>query len=127
MGSNETATATTGGPRVITYLTGTGCHRVQIAHFFRMLDALIVVLPDGLQSLCDMDKDIAQEVDQALYQYWNDGYGKDENLPVLVMKNTKADGKFMKETFVQAFSFESGNCIYTNGDGYGNHYYGVGC
>ena len=93
-----------------------------------MLDALIVVLPDGLQSLCDMDKDIAQEVDQALYQYWNDGYGKDENLPVLVMKNTKEGGsKFMKETFVQAFSFESGNCIYTNGDGYGNHYYGVGC
>ena len=35
MGSNETATATTGGPRVIAYLTGTGCHRVQIAHFFR--------------------------------------------------------------------------------------------
>ena len=35
MGSNETATATTGGPRVIAYLTGTGRHRVQIAHFFR--------------------------------------------------------------------------------------------
>ena len=27
MGSNETAAATTGGPRVIAYLTGTGCHR----------------------------------------------------------------------------------------------------
>ena len=35
MGSNETATATTGGPRVITYLTGTGCHRAQIIYFFR--------------------------------------------------------------------------------------------
>ena len=30
MGSNETATATTGGPRVIAYLTGTVRHRVQI-------------------------------------------------------------------------------------------------
>ena len=36
MGSNETATATTGGPRVIAYLTGTGCHRAQISYFFRM-------------------------------------------------------------------------------------------
>ena len=35
MGSNETATATTGGPRVIAYLTVTGRHRVQIARFFR--------------------------------------------------------------------------------------------
>ena len=36
MGSDETATATTGGPRVITYFTGTGRHRVQIIYFFRM-------------------------------------------------------------------------------------------
>ena len=36
MGSNETATATTGGPRVIDVLTGTGRHRVQITYFFRM-------------------------------------------------------------------------------------------
>ena len=36
MGSNETATATTGGPRVIAYLTGTGRHRAQIIYFFRM-------------------------------------------------------------------------------------------
>ena len=35
MGSDETATATTGGPRVIAYLTGTGCHRAQIIYFFR--------------------------------------------------------------------------------------------
>ena len=35
MGSNETATATTGAPRLIAYFTGTGRHRVQIAHFFR--------------------------------------------------------------------------------------------
>ena len=35
MGSNETATTTTGGPRVIAYLTGTGCHRAQIIYFFR--------------------------------------------------------------------------------------------
>ena len=36
MGSNEAATATTGGPRVIAYLTGTGHHRVQIIYFFWM-------------------------------------------------------------------------------------------
>ena len=36
MGSNETATATTGGPRVIAYLTGTGRHRAQIIYFFWM-------------------------------------------------------------------------------------------
>ena len=35
MGSNETATATTGGPRVIAYLTVTGCYRDQIVYFFR--------------------------------------------------------------------------------------------
>ena len=35
MGSNETATATTGGPRVIAYLTVTGCYRAQIIYFFR--------------------------------------------------------------------------------------------
>ena len=35
MGSNETATATTGAPRVIAYLTVTGRHRVQIIYFFR--------------------------------------------------------------------------------------------
>ena len=36
MGSNETATATTGGPRVIAYLTVTGCYRAQIIYFFRI-------------------------------------------------------------------------------------------
>ncbi len=36
MGSNETATAATGGPRVIAYLTGTGHHRAQIIYFFWM-------------------------------------------------------------------------------------------
>ena len=36
MGSNETTTAITGGPRVIAYLTGTGCHRAQIIYFFWM-------------------------------------------------------------------------------------------
>ena len=30
MGSDDTATATTGGPRIIAYLTGTGRHRAQI-------------------------------------------------------------------------------------------------
>ena len=36
MGSDETATATTGGPRVIDVFSGDGCHRVQIIYFFRM-------------------------------------------------------------------------------------------
>ena len=37
MGSNETDTATTGAPKKLTFLTGTGRHRVQIIYFFRML------------------------------------------------------------------------------------------
>ena len=37
MGSNETATATTGGPRVIDVFDGTGRHRAQIIYFFRVL------------------------------------------------------------------------------------------
>jgi len=36
MRSNETATATTGGPRVIAYLTGTGSYRAQITYLFWM-------------------------------------------------------------------------------------------
>ena len=36
MGSDESATATTGGPRVIAYLTETGRHRDQIIYFFGM-------------------------------------------------------------------------------------------
>ena len=35
MGSNETATATSGGPRVLAFLTGAGRHRAQIICFFR--------------------------------------------------------------------------------------------
>ena len=40
--------------------------------------------------------------------YWKDGYGP---LPVLIMKNTKVNGEYQKETFVQSFTFASGNCI----------------
>ena len=36
MGSDETATATTGGPRVIDVFSGDGCHRAQISYLFRM-------------------------------------------------------------------------------------------
>ena len=36
MGSDETATATTGAPQKIGVLTGTGRHRAQIIYFFRM-------------------------------------------------------------------------------------------
>ena len=36
MGSDETATATTGTLEKLTFFTGTGRHRVQIAHFFWM-------------------------------------------------------------------------------------------
>ena len=35
MGPSETATATTGGPRVIDVFDGNGRHRAQLAHFFR--------------------------------------------------------------------------------------------
>ena len=35
MESNETTTATSGGLEKLTFFTGTGRHRVQIAHFFR--------------------------------------------------------------------------------------------
>ena len=36
MGSDETATATTGGPQVIDVFSGDGCHRVLIIYCFRM-------------------------------------------------------------------------------------------
>ena len=36
MGSNETATATTGALEKLTFFTGTGHHRAQIIYFFRM-------------------------------------------------------------------------------------------
>ena len=36
MGSDETATATTGGPRLIDVWTGTGRHRAQIIYFLWM-------------------------------------------------------------------------------------------
>ena len=36
MGSDETAMATTGGPRVIDVFDGNGCHRDQIIYCFRM-------------------------------------------------------------------------------------------
>ena len=36
MESNETTTATTGGLEKLTFLTGTGRHRVQITYFFWM-------------------------------------------------------------------------------------------
>ena len=35
MGSNETAITIPGGPQKLTFLTGTGRHRVQIIYFFR--------------------------------------------------------------------------------------------
>ena len=62
-----------------------------------------------IQSLCDFNKDIAQEVDAVLFQYWTDGYG---DVPVVILKNVDTgDGKYQKETFVQSFTFASGNCI----------------
>ena len=36
MGSDETATASTGALEKLTFFTGTGRHRVQIIYFFRM-------------------------------------------------------------------------------------------
>jgi len=84
------------------------------------LEALVVVIPDGFNSLCDFDKDIAQEVDDVLFQYWTDGYG---TLPVVILKNTKVHGKYTKNTFRQTFYFAHGNCIVDGGDG--NNYYFV--
>ena len=59
-------------------------------------------------NLCALDKNVAQDIDTTLYKYWKDGYGP---LPVLIMKNTKVNGEYQKETFVQSFTFASGNCI----------------
>ena len=39
------------------------------------------------------------------------------------MKNTKKNGKYVKNTFRQTFYFENGNCIIDGGDG--NNYYFV--
>ena len=59
-----------------------------------------------IQSLCDFNKDIAQEVDAVLFQYWTDGYG---DVPVVILKNVDTgDGKYQKETFVQSFTFSNG-------------------
>ena len=58
--------------------------------------------------MCALDKNVAQDIDTTLYKYWKDGYGP---LPVLIMKNTKVNGEYQKETFVQSFMFESKNCI----------------
>ena len=72
------------------------------------LEALVVVLPTGKDNLCALDKNVAQDIDTTLYKYWKDGYGP---LPVLIMKNTKVNGEYQKETFVQSFTFANGNCI----------------
>ena len=50
--------------------------------------------------------------------YWTDGYG---HLPVVIMKNTKEKGKFVKNLFRQTFYFVNGNCVKDGGDG--NNYY----
>ena len=55
---------------------------------------------------------LAQEVDTILKKYWTDGYG---HTPVVMMKNTKVNGEYQKETFVQAFKFENGACIRDDG------------
>jgi hypothetical protein len=83
------------------------------------LEALVVAMPDTFDNLCNFKKDIAQEIDEALNQYWTDGYG---HLPVVIMKNTKEGGKFVKNTFRQTFYFKNGNCIKDGGDG-NNYYY----
>ena len=69
---------------------------------------MVVVLPTGKDNLCALDKNVAQDIETTLYKYWKDGYGP---LPVVIMKNTKVNGEYQKETFVQSFTFASGNCI----------------
>ena len=74
------------------------------------LHSLVVVLPDGKDNMCALDKKIAQEVGDELYKYWKDAYG---TLPVIMMKNTLVNGEYKKETFSQYFKFEDGACIQT--------------
>lgn len=78
------------------------------------LEALVVALPTGFESLCDFDKDAVQMVDEILLKYWTDGYG---HTPVVIMKtiDDTGNGKYQKETFVQSFKFASGRCIKDNG------------
>jgi len=72
-------------------------------------DALIVVLPSGDNSICDLDKDIAQHIETQLMNYWSDTFGK---LPVIIAKSTSSDGEnYEMEFFTQNFLFENGNCI----------------
>ena len=73
-----------------------------------MLHSLVVWLPTGFDNLCDFSHEDVQSVDANLWTYWKDGYGP---LPVLIMKNTKVNGEYQKETFVQSFTFANGNCI----------------
>ncbi len=75
----------------------------------KKLEAMVVVLPTGYDNLCALDKDVAQDVDKLLYKYWKDGYC--DSLPVLMMKTTGKFPNYQKETFVQSFMFQSGNCI----------------
>ena len=84
------------------------------------LQALVVVLPSNYNGLCDFDKDAVQDVDDQLFKYHKDGYGK---LPVVIMKSyDTGDGTYQKYAFAQNFEFASGRCI-MYGDGTGEAYY----
>ena len=70
---------------------------------------MIIVLPNDFYSLCDFDKDAAQDIDIQLNLYWVDNYGA---LPVVIMKTyDSGGGKYQKEIFVEKFNFANGNCI----------------
>jgi len=111
---------------------GTRLHDAQIdyAKNFDKLEALVVALQssrtDPAESLCDLDDDALQSLDDQLSLYWADGYG---SLPVVIMKTTREnDGPpypsvYQKEIFSEEFTFASGRCIKDIGDGSGTLYY----
>ena len=83
-------------------------------------DALIIVLPIDLSSICDVD---AQAIDTQMMNYWKDGFG---TLPVIVARNMDSNGdgvNYDMEFFTQNFIFESGNCIIYSFDDNNAYYY----
>ena len=87
------------------------CRNVDDYNQYSGFEALVVSLPTNMDSICDLDKETAQTIDDKLYRHWIDGYGS-LNSPVVIMKNVEMDTDYyQKFFFAQNFLFESGNCI----------------